>query len=117
MSCMAFDEPKRCLYTGGEDGLIKLWNFSSGQQLRSYTMRRPRRVERKNREPGGGEGKRRGREEEGAWDGGSAIVGWRCSCSTPAFSGQKEQGTHTHICYNASSTLALLRYQLAAFQA
>ncbi|CAJ1394642.1 unnamed protein product [Effrenium voratum] len=44
MSCMAFDEPKRCLYTGGEDGLIKLWNFSSGQQLRSYTMRQPSEI-------------------------------------------------------------------------
>lgn len=44
MTCMAFDESKRCLYTGGEDGCVKLWNFSSGQQLRSFTMRKPAEI-------------------------------------------------------------------------
>lgn len=41
LTCMAFDESKRRLYTGGEDGLVKLWNFSSGQLLQSYTMPQP----------------------------------------------------------------------------
>eukprot|EP00439_Symbiodinium_sp_Y106_P039795 s4865_g4.t2 len=44
MTCMAFDESKRCLYTGGEDGCVKLWNFSSGQQLRTFTMRKPAEI-------------------------------------------------------------------------
>lgn len=41
LTCMAFDESKRRLYTGGEDGVVKLWNFSSGQLLQSYTMPQP----------------------------------------------------------------------------
>lgn len=44
LTCMAFDESKRRLYTGAEDGVVKLWNFSSGQQLRSYTMRQPSEI-------------------------------------------------------------------------
>lgn len=44
MTCMAFDRSKRCLYTGGEEGLVKLWNFSSGQQLRTFTMRQPAEI-------------------------------------------------------------------------
>eukprot|EP00746_Dinoflagellata_sp_MGD_P124376 gnl/MRDRNA2_/MRDRNA2_58967_c0_seq1.p1 gnl/MRDRNA2_/MRDRNA2_58967_c0~~gnl/MRDRNA2_/MRDRNA2_58967_c0_seq1.p1 ORF type:complete len:1155 (-),score=226.27 gnl/MRDRNA2_/MRDRNA2_58967_c0_seq1:93-3557(-) len=36
LTCMAFDESKRRLYTGSDDGTIKLFNFSSGQALRSY---------------------------------------------------------------------------------
>ncbi|CAK0806541.1 unnamed protein product, partial [Prorocentrum cordatum] len=41
LTCMTFDESKRRLYTGGEDGIVKLWNFSSGQLLQSYTMPQP----------------------------------------------------------------------------
>lgn len=36
LTCMAFDESKRRLYTGSDDGTIKLFNFSSGQPLRTY---------------------------------------------------------------------------------
>ena len=44
MTCMAFDRSKRCLYTGGEEGAVKLWNFSSGQQLRTFTMKQPAEI-------------------------------------------------------------------------
>eukprot|EP00931_Biecheleriopsis_adriatica_P049577 TRINITY_DN28689_c0_g2_i1.p1 TRINITY_DN28689_c0_g2~~TRINITY_DN28689_c0_g2_i1.p1 ORF type:complete len:1101 (-),score=248.22 TRINITY_DN28689_c0_g2_i1:96-3398(-) len=44
MTCMAFDESKRCLYTGAEDGAVKHWNFSSGQQLRTFTMKQPAEI-------------------------------------------------------------------------
>jgi len=46
MTCMAFDESKRCLFTGAEDGKVKLWNFSSGQQLRTCTMKQPTEIRR-----------------------------------------------------------------------
>jgi len=41
LTCMAFDESNRRLYTGGEDGIIRLWNFSSGHHIRPYVMPRP----------------------------------------------------------------------------
>lgn len=44
MTCMAFDESKRCLFTGAEDGAVKLWNFSSGQQLRTFSMKQPAEI-------------------------------------------------------------------------
>eukprot|EP00930_Biecheleria_cincta_P037482 TRINITY_DN25736_c0_g1_i1.p1 TRINITY_DN25736_c0_g1~~TRINITY_DN25736_c0_g1_i1.p1 ORF type:complete len:1103 (-),score=189.58 TRINITY_DN25736_c0_g1_i1:90-3398(-) len=44
MTCMAFDESKRCLYTGAEDGAVKHWNFSSGQQLRTFSMKQPAEI-------------------------------------------------------------------------
>mmetsp|Transcript_23156 Transcript_23156/g.51119 ORF Transcript_23156/g.51119 Transcript_23156/m.51119 type:complete len:1075 (+) Transcript_23156:90-3314(+) len=39
LTCMTFDESKRRLFTGGEDGVVRLWNFSSGQELRTYTLK------------------------------------------------------------------------------
>eukprot|EP00929_Paragymnodinium_shiwhaense_P117445 TRINITY_DN8801_c0_g1_i2.p1 TRINITY_DN8801_c0_g1~~TRINITY_DN8801_c0_g1_i2.p1 ORF type:complete len:1148 (-),score=306.96 TRINITY_DN8801_c0_g1_i2:362-3805(-) len=44
LTCICFDESKRRLYTGSEDGVVKLWNFSSGQQLRTYTMKNPSEI-------------------------------------------------------------------------
>lgn len=44
VTCMAFDESKRRLFTGAEDGVVKLWNFSSGQLLRTHTMPRPSEI-------------------------------------------------------------------------
>lgn len=49
MTCMAFDQEKRRLYTGSEctrleDGAVKLWNLSSGQQLRTFTLRQPSEI-------------------------------------------------------------------------
>eukprot|EP00927_Polykrikos_kofoidii_P039214 TRINITY_DN33643_c0_g1_i1.p1 TRINITY_DN33643_c0_g1~~TRINITY_DN33643_c0_g1_i1.p1 ORF type:complete len:1117 (+),score=166.25 TRINITY_DN33643_c0_g1_i1:166-3516(+) len=44
LTCMTFDESKRRLFTGAEDGMVKLWNFSSGQLLRTYTMKNPSEI-------------------------------------------------------------------------
>jgi WD40 repeat protein len=41
LTCISFDFTNRRLYTGGEDGAVKVWNFSSGEPLRTYTMPRP----------------------------------------------------------------------------
>lgn len=41
MTCMSFDVSKRRLYTGAEDGEVRLWNFSSGQHLKTYVMKQP----------------------------------------------------------------------------
>jgi WD40 repeat protein len=41
LTCMAFDTTDRLLYTGGEDGVVKAWNFSSGEDLQKFTMPRP----------------------------------------------------------------------------
>lgn len=41
LTCMSLDVSKRRLYTGGEDGEVRLWNFSSGQHLKTYTMKSP----------------------------------------------------------------------------
>lgn len=39
LTCMAFDVSKRRLYTAAEDGEVRLWNFSSGQHLKTYTLK------------------------------------------------------------------------------
>lgn len=44
LTCIAFDPYDRRLYTGGEDGVVKVWNFSSGEALRTYTMPRPSEI-------------------------------------------------------------------------
>jgi len=37
MTCMAFDDAGRRLITGGNDGSVRVWNFSNGQCLRDLT--------------------------------------------------------------------------------
>lgn len=44
LTCMALDVSKRRLYTGAEDGEARLWNFSSGQHLKTYTMKSPSEI-------------------------------------------------------------------------
>jgi WD40 repeat protein len=34
MTAMAFDEAGRRLITGGNDGTVRVWNFSNGQLLK-----------------------------------------------------------------------------------
>merc|ERR1719498_109111 len=44
LTCIAFDPENRRLYTGGEDGVVKVWNFSSGEDLQKFTMPRPSEI-------------------------------------------------------------------------
>ena len=37
MTALAFDASGRRLLTGGQDGVVRVWNFSSGQCLRECT--------------------------------------------------------------------------------
>lgn len=44
VTCMCFDETKRRLLTGSADGTLKLWNFSSGQHLRTFVKESPTEI-------------------------------------------------------------------------
>jgi len=44
LTCMAFDYTRRCLFTGAEDGMVQLWNFSSGAHLQTFVMPQPSEI-------------------------------------------------------------------------
>lgn len=44
LTCMVLDVSKRRMFTAAEDGEVRLWNYSSGQHLKTFTMKQPSEI-------------------------------------------------------------------------